>query len=295
MTPSEPDIPLAFARADAFSLDGQRRTLRGTSTRLLLTVVATMCLSLAPLWPLEVTEHYEIEVVGIAAALLFLSALIFELWLLRQHPERDWYDGRAVAESAKTLTWRYAVGGTPYPVNKDVDGTFRRDIRSLAIDVATLTPAVEEGGEPTAWMRGLRGRDLFERRDAYLIHRVRDQELWYQRKAALNLRGARFWTATLLIAEASGVLLALLKSLSVVTVDLASLAAAIIASGAAWTALKQHESVGAAYTLASRELAAVYLRLSNIDTEERWAEEVAGAEEAISREHTMWRASRTVS
>ncbi|WP_433598141.1 DUF4231 domain-containing protein [Nocardia sp. CA-135953] len=290
-----PDFPLAFHQADKFSLDGQRRTLAGTSTRLVLAIVATLCLALAPLWPTELFEHREIELVGIVAALLFLLALLIELRLLRQRPERAWYDGRALAESAKTLSWRYAVGGAPYPIvlgAAAVDDAYRRDIQNLATDLMALESAVASGEEPTNWMRDLRVSELPVRQTAYLHHRVRDQEEWYARKATFNIRRARMWVATLLVAEAAGVILALLKSTSVVPVDLACVAAAVIASGVAWTALKQHESVGAAYTLASRELASVHVRLLEIESEEQWAQEVASAEGAISREHTMWRASR---
>lgn len=294
MSDLEPELPKAFARADAFSLCGQRRTLHGTSVRLLLTIFATLCLAIAPLYPSGGDEHREVETLGLLASLVFLTAFLLELRLLRHHPERDWYDGRAVAESAKTLAWRYAVGGTPYRIAENVDEEFEVDIDSLDTDLASLERAVEGGGAPTEWMLRLRAASLSERRAAYMLHRVRDQEEWYARKATYNLRRARLWTTVLLVSEAGGVTLALLKSLSVVPIDLASLAASVIASGAAWTGLRQHESVGAAYTLASRELAAVSVQLSGIKTEEDWAVAVAGAEEAISREHTMWRASRTV-
>jgi hypothetical protein len=80
----------------------------------------------------------------------------------------------------------------------------------------------------------------------------------------------------------------------VTSIDLASLASALIASGSAWLAVKQYESVATAYLLASRELNAIKQRLLSVKDEHRWATEAADAEEVISREHTMWRASRTV-
>jgi protein-S-isoprenylcysteine O-methyltransferase Ste14 len=295
VTAVEPRFPAAFEAADSFSLEGQRKTLRGTSARLILTVLATLCLSIGPLWPTEIGEHHEIEIVGIVAAALFLVAFLYEVWLLRLKPESEWYDGRAVAESTKTLSWRYAVGGKPYPIGEDADEAFELDIKALGTDVGALQGAVATGGSPTAWMRSLRSTDLETRRSSYIEGRVRDQEAWYARKARHNLRRARMWSLTLLVAEALGVVLALLKALSFVTIDLASLAAAVIASGAAWLAVKQHESIGAAYTIASLELASVHVRLLSVDDESQWAEEVASAEEAVSREHTMWRASRTKS
>lgn len=296
---NEHDMPVAFVDADKFSLRGQQQIIHGTSFRLLLTVVATVCLAVAPLWPTETGEghgdHHEIEVGALVAAGLFLIALLVELWLIYRRPEREWYDGRAVAESTKTLAWRYAVGGLPYAINRrEASRLFVEDIKTLGTDVASLRTALTTGGQPTAWMRSVRTLSLSERRDIYLRERIRNQEEWYARKASYNRRRATFWNVTLLIAEALAVVLALLKGVALVPIDLASVAAAVIASGVAWLAVKQHESIAAAYALASRELGSVHVRLLAVDDEETWADEVASAEEAVSREHTMWRASRSM-
>ena len=45
----------------------------------------------------------------------FISAFGCELALLILQPERTWYEGRAVAESVKTLAWRYSVCADPFP------------------------------------------------------------------------------------------------------------------------------------------------------------------------------------
>lgn len=37
---------------------------------------------------------------------MFIAALLVELWLWPVRPDKAWYDGRAVAESAKTLAWK---------------------------------------------------------------------------------------------------------------------------------------------------------------------------------------------
>ncbi|MEU1012302.1 hypothetical protein [Streptomyces sp. NPDC005890] len=62
-------------------------------------------------------------------------------------------------------------------------------------------------------------------------------------------------------------------------------------AGVAWFAVRQYETLGRAYTFAATELSIIHGRLSQAD-EDGWAQEEADAEEAISREHTMWRASR---
>ena len=55
---------------------------------------------------------------------------------------------------------------------------------------------------------------------------------------------------------------------------------------------KQHPNLATAYGIASQELASIATELATLPGEERWAAFVGQAEEAISREHTLWRASR---
>jgi len=51
--------------------------------------------------------------------------------------------------------------------------------------------------------------------------------------------------------------------------------------------------LGRAYAFAGNELSLARARLVGVTTQADWAREAADAEEAISREHTMWRASRS--
>jgi hypothetical protein len=294
MPDTPPVLPEAFVVADRISLLGQRNTVRAIAARLLFTVAAALTLALAPLWPTHLFHRADVQVLALAAAAFFLAALLVEFGLIRDHPERRWYEGRAVAESAKTLTWRYAVGALPYPIDRNAETALKRDVHNLTTDVAPLADALASAKASTAWMEHLRSSDLTTRRKVYLEHRIEDQQAWYARKAAYNAQRAKWWSIGLLAAEALGVVLAALKALSYVSIDLASLASALIASGGAWLAVKQYESLAAAYLLASRELNAIKQHLLTVKDEHRWATEAADAEEAISREHTMWRASRTV-
>ena len=76
-------------------------------------------------------------------------------------------------------------------------------------------------------------------------------------------------------------------------IDLLGLAGAVIAAGAAWVQAKQHQTLANAYAVASQELAAISAQVDWASGEQEWAHFVDQAEEAISREHTLWRASRT--
>ncbi|WP_308122396.1 SLATT domain-containing protein [Streptomyces sp. TRM70350] len=115
---------------------------------------------------------------------------------------------------------------------------------------------------------------------------------WYSEKATRHVKSASRWRLTLVLVEGLGVVAALLKASGIVSVDLPGILAAILGAGSAWLAVRQHESLGRAYTFAANDLSIVHTRLRSAVNETAWAREVADAEEAISREHTMWRASR---
>lgn len=55
---------------------------------------------------------------------------------------------------------------------------------------------------------------------------------------------------------------------------------------------KQHRALAQAYAVASQELASITSQLNRGITEQEWPQFVIDAEEAISREHTTWLASR---
>jgi len=84
-----------------------------------------------------------------------------------------------------------------------------------------------------------------------------------------------------------------LKADGVIGIDLLGLAAALAAAGAAWVQTKQHQNLATAYAMAHHELATIGSRVRHANTEEQWASFVGGSEDAISREHTLWRASHS--
>jgi hypothetical protein len=290
---SDGALPGLFQAADQASLHGQKRYLRATSIRLLLLVLAagTAAATLQ-------AGRSKVDVMSIVTAVVFAATLLVEVYLLADRPEQSWYDGRAIAESTKTLAWRYAVGGAPFPIadsgDEDQMGVhFRERLTALLRDApgtsieATTAPAISHE------VGALRARPLAARIEAYLAGRIADQLQWYAGKAKLNDKRAQWWRIGLLVAELIGITAALLRAFSVVSFDLAGIVAAAVGAGAAWLAAKQYDTLARAYAFAANELALARSRLEAVQDPGVWAAEVANAEAAISREHTMWRASRT--
>ena len=289
---SEAEFPPLYTAADRNSLDGQRRFLNATRLRLAMLVLAAA-------FGLFTWRTAGGDVAGIGAAVAFVVALLAELYLLQARPDRLWYDGRAVAESAKTLTWRYLVGGSPFGreevSDRDAERLLLERFRQIAGDLrgAHLVPVADMDDQLSPGLRRLRGLPLEERRTLYRRERIGGQQAWYARAAQRNEHRATQWSLVLTTLEALGLAGGVLKATGALRIDLLGLAGALVAAGAAWVNAKQHQTLANAYAVASQELAAISGQVDWAGTEGEWAHFVDQAEEAISREHTLWRASRT--
>lgn len=278
-------LPDVFVAADRASLEAQRRFLRSTRAQLLLLVVAGTA-------SVFTIRSGRLDVAALVGGLALVAAAVLRLRLLRTRPHRIWYEGRAVAESVKTLAWRYAVGGEPFPrVASDADTRFARHVREVTARVPAELGLADQSVEPTVSMEALRSSGRAERIDAYQGGRVRDQIAWYRAKAAWNRRRSTMWGVAILVLQLGAALGAFLKGFGVIDVDLFGLAAAVVASAAAWLEARQHGTLAAAYRITAEELEAIDVLILEQRTEEEWAKFVGDSEAAFSREHTMWKAS----
>lgn len=282
------DLPGFHRDAERVAARGQKLTLRYSRARAVGAVVAAIGGALS----------WSMGAVDAAAAVIasgFLVALAAELISWNRQPEQDWYSGRALAESAKTLAWRYAVQADPFPASmgvREAHGLMRDRLREVHQQVAGEVLVSSPSLVVTARMDELRAAAFEERREAYRRGRTEDQLTWYSRKAEANRRAATGWRAGLVVAELLAVVLASLRVFGGWDVDFAGVLGAVIAASAGWLALKQHSTLATAYTTTAVELGLQLDRLAEV-TEPEWSAFIADAEEAISREHILWLASRT--
>jgi hypothetical protein len=289
---AEGEFPALYRAADRNSLAGQRRYLTATGLRLAMLVAAAI-------FGLFSWRTGGGDVAGIAAAGAFGVALLSELYLLQERPDRVWYDGRAAAESVKTLTWRYVVGGNPFgkanPSDQDAEQLLLDRFGQIARDLKGVHLAPVSGGadQLSDAMRKFRGLPLDARREQYHRGRIEDQRDWYAHKARWNAQRATRWSLALTTLEAVGLAGAVLKATGTVNIDLLGLTGTVVAAGVAWAQAKQHQTLASAYAIASQELATIGAQIDRPSTEQEWAHFVDQAEDAISREHTLWRASHS--
>ncbi|CAL9440935.1 DUF4231 domain-containing protein [Streptomyces albus] len=289
---TDADLPGIQQLADKTSLAGQASYLRLTKIRLWATVTAALCGAVGLIGALPGPVDHGLDAASLMA---FIVALAAEILLLRTRPEEAWYQGRAVAESLKSLAWKYATRAQPFHDIGDEEAAslFRRKIRSV-LDVLPegVVPEPELPAQISTGMRELRAAPLSVRITAYKRGRIADQRLWYARKARFNEERSQRWRLTLLGLELAGAFGAFLLLLDLTDFDPGGLLAVLVAAGGAWLEVKQYDNLASAYALTSTELLLVEGEGEGVVTEEDFAHYVVSAEQAISREHTMWGARR---
>lgn len=285
MYDAEPEYPAFYSAADSQSAAAQSTFLRLRMTQLVLGVTAAV--GGAFTWVARGADWF-----GVIAVVCFSVAAVIQGVILKSRPERSWYEGRAAAESAKSLTWRYAVRGDPFASSDpESDRAFISRIRKLTADLNTLEIPSSEGSQITAWMRSTRESDLEDRMSEYRQRRIKDQQSWYSRRSNDHRRRAVLLGRLALLSQTVGIVLGVLKAAGATSNDLLGICVAVATSLVAWSQTRQHESNARAYAIASHELASIDALLSYVATDDDWARFVDEAEEAISREHTLWRAS----
>ena len=219
--------PALFYAANAASESAQRWFLRLSACRLwaLVTVAALAALvGLIDRWSASI-------------ALVPISVALFaEIMLWARRPEQRWYQARAVAESAKTLAWRYQVGGRPLGrqvTDHEADTELIARLRGLLDEFHDLPLPATHQDQVTAHMRELRSLPLEERIAAYRKGRIEDQRAWYADKADWNRKRGDYYQVGLIVIELAAFGTALVTALQGLSVSVYSLLAALAVAGSA--------------------------------------------------------------
>lgn len=233
----------------------------------------------------------------IVAVAMFALGLATSIAMQLRRPERAWFDGRALAESIKTIAWRYVMGVSPYDGDDlaAAGDRFHTRFKALIGEYQQMGGALAKGAGPdiTDEMRTLRQLSLAERRGTYSEQRLGDQVTWYSEQARSNESRATLWLWLITVLQLGGLVLASVQLAALTEANLLPVLAAVIAAAFAWLQLKRHQELAKAYGVAALELGTLLGRINECDSAERLAAFVEEAEEAMSREHTLWRARRT--
>jgi hypothetical protein len=235
-------------------------------------------------------------VIYVISTIMIVAGLIITLVLKYKKFEDVWYQGRALAESVKTLTWRFISCSEGFEVNKSMDESkkhFLEKIEELQTQFKAYTQHYDSKtlllSNVSEAMVMLRSKSLDERKKYYSKKRIEDQKNWYSTKAEYNRKKQNFWFIIILISQ----FLAFCASLFLIlnpcsTWNLVGLFTTIASVGVAWNQLKQHQDHKQAYITAAFELQLINEKAGSIKLEDEFSKYVLDSENAISREHTLW-------
>jgi len=290
---SNDHYPGLYRCADSASLNAQRTYLCLNKLYLGSLVVgsavgatATLGMSVWNMWSFT-----------IMAIILVLGLLI--LWIMRaRSDDKIWFDGRAIAESVKTASWRFMMKVPPYQEDNKVEELFisqLKEIREARPHMGKCLAAVQDSGGSsiTDFMREKRTATLEDRKKFYVNDRLADQRSWYARRAKQNATSSIRWFWVVAGLQITAIVLAIIQAKGL-NINIVPVITTSVAAFAAWGQMKRYDELAQSYYLAAQELEDLESLACSQTTVEEFTQLVEQAENSISREHTMWCARRDV-
>lgn len=284
---NESDFPALYQSADGLSASSQKFFIYAFVANLIC-IVGSAVLS---------TLNYPNRDFAIGQSLLLLVGLGLTFYLAIAKPQEVWYGARALAESIKTMTWRYVMRAEPYNLSdQEARSHFLANLRKL-LDankkISSLAAPSEAREEITKKMSEIRAFNLQERKINYRTGRIDDQRKWYTKKSRFNK-------------VRSSVFLGIIILLYIVMIGFSiarpgypdvdywptDVLLTIASSLLAWTQTKRYQELSASYSLTVREINLLEAELPQSDSEKDFSDFVGDSENAFSREHTQWQARR---
>lgn len=279
----ESDFPGIYQAADTLSGNAQTHFFTALVFNLLSLVLAAVVS----------VVNYPHWISAVVQAVLLAGAMASSVYLALVRPERLWYSGRAVAESIKTLVWRYVSRAEPFHEADDVSKKLLLEKlkqvvkQNKAISDKLITHLKEK--QISDMMVQLRSGSFDERRNTYIQHRINDQLAWYEKKATFNKRASSRFFATLVLINAIALLCALIKIANVQYQYFPTdILIAIAASLLTWMQAKRFSELSASYALTANEIGIVREQADDLVSDTALSSFVGDAENAFSREHTQW-------
>lgn len=284
-------MPSLYQQADAAAAQQQGFYIRASKAEYYFVLIAAL-FSCFFLTEQPLNKYFARIIAGALTCALFIRMMSkVQQW------GKKWFEARAIAESVKTSAWRYIMRVPPYQDGLDVeaiDSLFIKEIDTIfrtAPSVSSIVTSVliKQGVPITDHMRSLRSGVIGARKDLYINERVADQKEWYSLKAKMNGDYANIWFWVISGIEFVGVGVAyLMINQSTWIFNPLGFITTLTGIFLAWVQINKYQELKQTYAVAAQELSLIECQIRNVQSEDRLIERVRDAEDAISREHTMW-------
>lgn len=237
----------------------------------------------------------ESTLAGILASIMFFAILFLTIYQAVKRYDRTWYNGRAVAESVKTRTWRFITRAEPYFDNENINSVKQefcddlKDILDQNRELGSfLTHESVTKDTITKSMLEVRKYSLTDRLNYYISNRINEQRNWYHTKATLNKNMAKKWFIGLVVTN-SVIIILLLIEVGYKIYYLPTPALIVVGSSiVSWTQIKKYQDLATSYGLTAHEIGIIKDQSFKVQGEKELSDFVKDAENAFSREHTQW-------
>ena len=284
-TMGQEDYPIFYRIADSISIEQQKKYFLLLFLNLLLLILGA-----------SLTIFENNRIINVLTLVLFVISFLF-LWISNKlNPLDLWYNGRAVAESVKSMTWKWMMKAKPYTseVLQDSCENLRTDFQTLMKQNRTIFGHFNYEEDPgfysiTEKMRNIRESDIEDRIIFYSKNRIQNQLGWYQTKVN---RFTKIYKYLFFVVISFYVVITILMILSIVNPNRIfpiEILSTLVASFISWMEAKKYNELSSAYKLAIDDIKLVESSLKDVGrTEKEFTEFVVNSENAFSREHTQW-------
>lgn len=289
------DYPGLFLAADCASLTAQRVYVR-LQVAYLSSLVLGSVIGEVNLLVSDKQGSY----LHLAIAFIYVFGILILLLTRARRDDQIWFDCRAIAESVKTVTWRYMMNVPPFQRISTDDEQFIKVLQEIrkarSGSEKALASYINADAPPiTDFMRQVRSSPFVKRKKIYISSRLCEQKSWYSKKANINARSGAKWFWIIGSLQAFVVAIAMTQTaIGSFKFDLVSVITTCVAVIIAWSHMKRHDELAKAYSLAAQELGELEVIAKGLSHESEFSQLVEQVEETISREHTLWCARRDV-
>lgn len=285
-------FPILFKIADEKSNSSQKKFININLSILVLLILS----SLSSIFTTQISAPESIVI--FCTCCLILSTLL-NLFILFFKPEKSWYEGRAIAESVKTLTWKLITGTTPFDLNlsdKEYQSIFEENLKKIIGQkkdfFVLIGKKYPNENMISDEMIEIRKSSFEKRKRIYLESRIQNQINWYSINSKKNSTHKNITFIFMIGFQILGILFFILELNSLIKVSFTSISIALTSILLTWLQLKRFQELTESYAITAMELKFIKDKSKFITNDDELAKYVDDSENAISREHTLWLARR---
>lgn len=289
---SEKNFPILFKIADDKSKSSQNKFININLSILILLILS----SLSSIFTKDISAPNSLVVF---CTFCLVISTILNLFILFFKPEKKWYEGRAIAESVKTLTWKFITGTKPFDLSlnsKEYQILFNENLKKIIGQkkdfFVLIGKKYPNENMISQEMIDIRELDFESRKTIYLEERIQNQINWYSRNSKKNSKNKNITFCLMLGFQVFGILFFILELNSLLKLSFTSVAITLTSIFLTWLQLKKFQELTESYAITAMELKFIKDKSKFIIDDSDLAKYVDDTENAISREHTLWLARR---